>query len=395
MGFVAFRGFGADDALATLASMGVRRMLTPLMVTVRLSSGVVGAVVAMVGLAPPARPGWVIAGSLGILLWSGLFALQMLRRGPSPLLTCADVLVVMLLLLAHPWLVPAEVRAVSAGTGWVDIIAGASVWIAQFGLRQPFGLAVGFLVAAAYAVGDGQVREAPLHLAVGAVLAAGLVTALRRSADTADAVLADAADRRHAAIVRAAVRSDERDHQRHLHDTVLATLTMVHTGGIASESTALRECAAADLAVIEGLRARPASADEPGRPMVRLDLMLRFGTVRPQLGGTPLDVSTDISPVELPADVATAMAQCVAEALTNVARHADTGEAHLAARAHDDGVSVTVSDNGVGFDITAVPPHRRGVRESIEGRMRSIGGSARVRSGSGTGTRVVLRWPDG
>lgn len=76
-----------------------------------------------------------------------------------------------------------------------------------------------------------------------------------------------------------------------------------------------------------------------------------------------------------------------------MARHAGTGEADLAGRPEGEGASVIVKDNGVGFDINSVPAHRRGLRESIEGRMRSVGGSASIRSGRGSGTQVVLRWP--
>jgi hypothetical protein len=174
----------------------------------------VGAVVAIAGMAPPARPGWVVVGSAGVLLWSGLFAWLVLRHGPAPLLIYLDLLVVLVLLLAHPWLVPAQVRAVSAGTGWVDIVAGVGVLIAQFGLRQPIGLAVGFLIAATYAFGDGQLREAPIHLAVVALIGAGLVILFRRATNSADAALADVAEQRQASIVRAAIRADERNHQR-------------------------------------------------------------------------------------------------------------------------------------------------------------------------------------
>jgi signal transduction histidine kinase len=88
------------------------------------------------------------------------------------------------------------------------------------------------------------------------------------------------------------------------------------------------------------------------------------------------------------------MALCVTEALANVARHADTGYARLTGQADGDGASVTVTDDGAGFDVAAVPTHRRGLRESIAGRMRAVGGSAEVRSETGSGTRIVLRWPD-
>src|SRR5262245_24994795 len=147
MGFATFRGVGADDDPATLASVGARRTLTLLIAAMRLSCGVVGAVVAVAGVAPPAKPGWGIAASLGVLLWRVGFAVQILRHGPSQTLIYLDVLVVIILLLGHPWLVSGQIREVSAGTGWIDIVAGVGVLNAQFGLRQPIGLGAGLLIA--------------------------------------------------------------------------------------------------------------------------------------------------------------------------------------------------------------------------------------------------------
>src|SRR5690348_13145080 len=235
---------------------GVSRLLAVLTVVLRLSSAMVGTIVALAALAPPARPGWVVTSVVVASMSSAVVAYRRLRHGPGPVVAGIDVLVgvdvlfAVTLLLAYPRLVSAPVQAVSAGTGWVDIVAGSGVLIAQFGLRQPVGLAAGLVVAAAYVVGDGRFRDAPMHLAVQAFIGAGLVLVLRRAAGAADVTLAEEAEARGTAIVRAAVRADERDQQRYLHDTVLATLTMVHTGGIASDSTALRERATEDLAIL-------------------------------------------------------------------------------------------------------------------------------------------------
>lgn len=64
----AFRSVGADDDPSTLASVGARRTLAVLIVAMRVSSGVVGAAVALAGMAPPARPagsGWPRLGGSG------------------------------------------------------------------------------------------------------------------------------------------------------------------------------------------------------------------------------------------------------------------------------------------------------------------------------------------
>ena len=53
-------------------------------------------------------------------------------------------------------------------------------------------------------------------------------------------------------------------------------------------------------------------------------------------------------------------------------------------------LAVTVRDRGPGFDPAAVPEDRRGLRESIVGRMDRHGGRAVVHSAPGAGTEVEL-----
>jgi signal transduction histidine kinase len=53
-------------------------------------------------------------------------------------------------------------------------------------------------------------------------------------------------------------------------------------------------------------------------------------------------------------------------------------------------VKAFVDDRGEGFDPDRVPPDRRGLRESIIGRIERQGGHAEVRSGPGRGTEVEL-----
>ena len=47
-------------------------------------------------------------------------------------------------------------------------------------------------------------------------------------------------------------------------------------------------------------------------------------------------------------------------------------------------------DRGPGFDPDAVPDDRRGLRESIVGRMARHGGRATVHTGAGAGTEIEL-----
>jgi signal transduction histidine kinase len=54
---------------------------------------------------------------------------------------------------------------------------------------------------------------------------------------------------------------------------------------------------------------------------------------------------------------------------------------------------VKITDRGRGFDPTATPSSRRGIRESITGRMLAAGGRAAIASRPGAGTTVTVSWP--
>jgi signal transduction histidine kinase len=81
------------------------------------------------------------------------------------------------------------------------------------------------------------------------------------------------------------------------------------------------------------------------------------------------------------------------EAMTNAAKFAGTQEIDVYAEVTDAEMAVFVHDRGAGFDPASVPDDRRGLRESIRGRMERAGGSAVVTSAPGEGTEVELRLP--
>ena len=79
------------------------------------------------------------------------------------------------------------------------------------------------------------------------------------------------------------------------------------------------------------------------------------------------------------------------EALLNAARHAaEPGPIRVYAEIGDSSIDAFVRDRGPGFELETVPADRRGVRESIVGRMERAGGRAEVRSVAGVGTEVAL-----
>jgi signal transduction histidine kinase len=81
------------------------------------------------------------------------------------------------------------------------------------------------------------------------------------------------------------------------------------------------------------------------------------------------------------------------EAMTNAAKFAGVEEIDVYLEVTDDTVAVFVRDRGRGFDRATVPAARRGLAESIEGRMARAGGRAAVVSEPGVGTEVELKLP--
>jgi signal transduction histidine kinase len=92
--------------------------------------------------------------------------------------------------------------------------------------------------------------------------------------------------------------------------------------------------------------------------------------------------------------VIAALRGAVGEALRNAAKHAnatkivvfvDVGES--------DELFVSVRDDGQGFDPTAIASDRQGVRGSIIGRIKDLGGTVDIDSASGRGTEVRITVP--
>jgi signal transduction histidine kinase len=82
----------------------------------------------------------------------------------------------------------------------------------------------------------------------------------------------------------------------------------------------------------------------------------------------------------------------VQEALNNVARHAQAEHAAIYARYSPQRVEVRISDDGLGFDPTSVPPGRLGLGGMRE-RAAGIGAALSVTSRPGAGTEIRVVWP--
>jgi PAS domain S-box-containing protein len=90
-------------------------------------------------------------------------------------------------------------------------------------------------------------------------------------------------------------------------------------------------------------------------------------------------------------DVEMALFRVSQEALTNVLRYARASAVHITLATQADSVSLTISDDGCGFDAEAAMDHRtRGLGLLImQERLRAVEGSLQVDSQPGAGTRVI------
>ncbi|SDP00051.1 Signal transduction histidine kinase [Nakamurella panacisegetis] len=81
------------------------------------------------------------------------------------------------------------------------------------------------------------------------------------------------------------------------------------------------------------------------------------------------------------------------EAMVNAAKHSGAPEISVYAEIENGTAAVFIRDRGAGFEVSAVETDRRGLAESIRGRMERHGGKAVVRSTPGEGTEVELQMP--
>jgi phage shock protein PspC (stress-responsive transcriptional regulator)/two-component sensor histidine kinase len=180
------------------------------------------------------------------------------------------------------------------------------------------------------------------------------------------------------------IRSQERaELAAHLHDSVLQTLTLMQ-----KRAADPREIAALARRQERELRAW-LSGDDRGRT----------GGFAAALRAAAEGVEDDHRvAVELVVvgdckldEAAEAVLGAAREALLNAAKHAgDSDPIRVYAEIEDSSLQAFVRDRGPGFELAAVPADRRGVRESIIGRMERAGGRAEVRSIPGGGTEVSL-----
>jgi signal transduction histidine kinase len=197
------------------------------------------------------------------------------------------------------------------------------------------------------------------------------------------------------ALSHAETLARERERTRHariLHDRVLQTLETLSRGDWVSDRE-FRAHIAGEAAWLRGLIAG-VDTEDPS------DLLVGLQRVVSQKARTGLQVDFNSSQLResdkwrprLPAPSAAALVEAAQEALTNVAKHAGVTMATMQVSIADQTLTVSVLDQGRGFDPTAT--HQGiGLGQSICSRMADVGGRATVDSSPGGGTYVELSVP--
>jgi signal transduction histidine kinase len=183
------------------------------------------------------------------------------------------------------------------------------------------------------------------------------------------------------------VRTQERaELAAHLHDSVLQTLALMQ-----KRADDPRAVAALARRQERELRAwlNGARTDAP-RQTLAAAIQEVVGEVEDD-HGVPVEV---VVVGDCPLDEATeALVAATREAVVNAVKFAAGTPVSVYAEADGDRVEVFVRDRGPGFDLAAVPPDRRGLRESVLGRMDRHGGEAHVHTQPGAGTEIELVLP--
>lgn len=181
---------------------------------------------------------------------------------------------------------------------------------------------------------------------------------------------------------RERIRSEERaDMAAHLHDSVLQTLALIQRTDQAKEMVALARNQERELRA--WLNGTPAHHDlmlsgalEEAASAVELQFKVPIEVVT--VGDAPMDERMQ------------AVVDACREATVNAAKHSGAAQISVYMEAEPDAVTAFVRDDGSGFDPAAVAADRRGIAESIRGRMERSGGSAAITTEPGGGTEVQL-----
>ncbi|CAN5116500.1 hypothetical protein BH11ACT2_BH11ACT2_17950 [soil metagenome] len=314
--------------------------------------------------------------------------------------TAAGVAIIVVTVFFSPGVTQA---AYSAITQLSAVALAATAVTLTTSVRRVLVLVVSFLVVAgvtiAVTASFAPVVQTTALLTVGWLLPALVGAWVSASVPQAARRIASIGRAHRAERQASELEAQRRQGARLLHDTVLATLTLLAHSGVGVQASALREQAAEDAKLLRQLRlgATPTpqhSGQYNLEPVEETPLGTTLESVKQRFGRMGLEVSWHgTGQVLLPSDVLDAFLLALAECLENVRRHSGVREAHVTITDDETTVRAMITDAGVGFTLSDVDEARLGFKESVVGRLKEVGGHARLFSAPGSGTTVVLEVP--
>ena len=189
---------------------------------------------------------------------------------------------------------------------------------------------------------------------------------------------------------RERIRSDERaEVAAHLHDSVLQTLAMVQRR--AGEPREVVRLARKQERELRSWLLTGQSVDSDADAGSLGAALSSAAAELEEAHGVPVEV-VQVRDCDVDEQSA-ALLLAAREAISNSQRHSGADRVSVYCEVGTGEVTVFVRDRGRGFDPSRVAADRRGIAESIEGRMTRHGGRATVRSAPGVGTEVELVMP--
>ena len=136
------------------------------------------------------------------------------------------------------------------------------------------------------------------------------------------------------------------------------------------------------------LELRPIALEESELP----DLLLQLSEAVTGRTGVPIDTTIE-RPCKMPTQVSIALYRIAQESLNNVMKHARASKVSVKLSGCKEGETVTlsVSDNGRGYDTQQVSSDRMGLK-IIHERAQAIGADLAITSVPGEGTTVEVLW---
>lgn len=182
------------------------------------------------------------------------------------------------------------------------------------------------------------------------------------------------------------IRQEERaEVAAHLHDSVLQTLALIQRSDDPARMAILARHQETELrdwlygtAPLDGIDLASTALKEAAA-RVEADHQVPIDVVT--VGDHPVTEGTK------------ALVGAASEAMVNAAKHSGADRMSLFFETDEDEISVFVTDQGIGFDPSAVGDDRRGIANSIRSRVEKAGGTVKIVSEPGEGTEVVLRMP--